>query len=42
VEIWRSPPEPAPAPPFRGIVIGWLLGVATLGLGLLLGWLIWG
>jgi hypothetical protein len=26
----------------RGILIGWALAAATLGAGLLVGWLIWG
>jgi ATP-dependent Clp protease ATP-binding subunit ClpC len=42
VEIRRLPTGPLSVQPLRPLLIGWLLGVATLGLGLLLGWLIWG
>jgi ATP-dependent Clp protease ATP-binding subunit ClpC len=35
-------PAPTGQLPMRAIVLAWLLFVATLGIGLLLGWLIWG
>jgi ATP-dependent Clp protease ATP-binding subunit ClpC len=31
-----------PAPPYALVVVGWLLFAVALGVGILLGWLIWG
>ena len=41
---WSAGTEPPKlrAPPLRLLVLGWLLGAVTLGVGILVGWAIWG